>query len=135
MKLVCTVLAALVGIFSILEIGLAAEPAEVEQFVNARIEIGEMMMNYFRGGERFGEGQRPSPEQMKAMGNEIQTRLVTLLSKHGLTLEEYRGRSKEIFADDAAVKRYLAEHPDLKRRYEALPLDRMGRGGSTGRGY
>lgn len=135
MKLVCTVLAALVGIFSILEIGLAAEPAEVEQFVNARIEIGEMMMNYFRGGERFGEGQRPSPEQMKAMGNEIQTRLVTLLSKHDLTLEEYRGRSKEIFADDAAVKRYLAEHPDLKRRYEALPLDRMGRGGSTGRGY
>ena len=38
-------------------IGLAAEPAEVEKFVNARVEIGEMMMNYFQGGERFGEGR------------------------------------------------------------------------------
>ena len=27
--------------------GLAAEPAEVEKFVNARIDIGEMMTNYF----------------------------------------------------------------------------------------
>jgi hypothetical protein len=116
-------------------IGLSAEPAEVEKFVNARIEIGEMMMNYFKGGERFGEGQRPSSEQMKAMGADIQTKLSALLSKHGLTVEEYRGRSKEIFADDAGVKRYLADHPDLKQRYEALPLDRMGRGGSTGRGY
>jgi hypothetical protein len=31
-------------------------------------------------------------------------------------------------------KSYLNEHPDLKQRYEALPLDRMGRGRS-GRGY
>lgn len=116
-------------------VGLAAEPAEVEKFVNARIEIGEMMMNYFKEGERFGEGQRPSPEQMKSMGADINAKLGTLLSKHGLTVEEYRARSKEIFADDAAVKHYLNEHPDLKRRYEALPFDRMGRGGSTGRGY
>ena len=114
---------------------LAAEPAEVEKFVNARIEIGEMMMNYFQGGERFGEGQRPSQEQMKAMGADINAKLTALLSKHGLTLEDYRGRSRDIFADDASVKRYLNEHPDLKQRYEALPLDRMGRGGSTGRGY
>lgn len=115
--------------------GLAAEPAEVEKFVNARIEIGEMMMDYFQGGERFGEGQRPSQEQMKAMGADINAKLTALLSKHGLTLEDYRGRSRDVFADDAAVKRYLGEHPDLKKRYEALPLDRMGRGGSTGRGY
>ena len=32
--------------------GIAAEPAEVEKFVKARIDIGEMMMNYFQGGER-----------------------------------------------------------------------------------
>jgi hypothetical protein len=57
------------------------------------------------------------------------------LSKHDLTVEEYRKRSPEVFADEAAVKGYLNEHPDLKQRYEALPLDRMGRGGSTGRGY
>lgn len=116
-------------------IGLAAEPAEVEKFVNARVEIGEMMMNYFQGGERFGEGQRPSQEQMKAMGADINEKLTALLSKHGLTLEDYRGRSRDVFADEAAVKRYLNEHPDVKQRYEALPLDRMGRGGSTGRGY
>lgn len=113
---------------------LAAEPAEVEKFVKARIEIGEMMTNYFQGGERFKEGQRPSPEQMKEMGADINTKLGKLLAKYDLTVEEYRKRSPEVFADDAAVQRYLSEHPDLKQRYDALPLDRMGRGGSTGRG-
>ena len=117
--------------------GLAAEPADVEKFVNARIEIGEMMTNYFKGGESYGSGQRPSPEKMKEMGDDINAKLTTLLSKHGLTLEEYRARSKDVFADDAAVKGYLAQHPDLKTRYEALPLNRIsgGGGGSTGRGY
>ncbi|MDP3091095.1 MAG: hypothetical protein Q8N04_10470 [Nitrospira sp.] len=115
--------------------GLAAEPADIEKFVKARIEIGEMMTNYFKGGEQFGQGQRPSPEQMKEMGADINTKLSALLSKHGLTIEEYRGRSKDVFADDAGVKNFLAAHPDLKSRFEALPLDRMGRGGSTGRGY
>ena len=35
--------------------GLATEPADVEKFVNARIEIGEMMTNYFKGarGKNF----------------------------------------------------------------------------------
>ncbi|ALA58693.1 hypothetical protein [Nitrospira moscoviensis] len=113
----------------------AADPADVEKFVKARIDIGEMMTNYFKGGERFGEGQRPSPEQMREMGKDINAKLSTVLSKYDLTVEDYRKRSPEVFADEAAVKRYLNEHPDLKQRYEALPLDRMGRGGSTGRGY
>lgn len=129
------IMGSILGVVLFAWTGLAAEPAEVEKFVKARIEIGEMMMNYFQGGERFGEGQRPSQEQMKAMGADINAKLTALLSKHGLTLEDYRGRSRDIFADDAAVKRYLNEHPDVKQRYEALPLDRMGRGGSTGRGY
>jgi hypothetical protein len=116
-------------------IGFAAEPVEVEKFVTARIEIGEMMMNYFQGGAKFAEGQRPSPEQMKEMGADINAKLSTLLAKHNLTIADYRKRSPEIFADDAAVKGFLSGHPDLKQRYEALPLDRMGRGGSTGRGY
>jgi hypothetical protein len=115
--------------------GLAAEPAEVEKFVKARIDIGEMMMNYFQGGERYKEGQQPSHEQMKEMGADIHAKLGKLLTKYDLTLEEYRKRSPEIFADEAAIKGYLNEHQDLKARYEALPLDRMGRGGSTGRGY
>ena len=115
--------------------GLATEPADIEKFVQARIEIGEMMMNYFQGGGNSGEGQRPSSEQMKHMGADIHAKLGKLLAKHDLTVEEYRKRSPEVFADDAAVKGYLNEHQDLKTRYEALPLDRMGRGGSTGRGY
>jgi hypothetical protein len=112
----------------------SAEPAEVEKFVNARIEIGEMMTNYFQGGERFGEGQRPSPEAMREIGADINAKLTKLLGKYDLTVEEYRQRSPEVFADEAAVQDYLSDHPDLKQRYEALPLDRMGRG-STGRGY
>jgi len=119
------------GVLLFVGTGLAAEPAEVEKFVKARIEIGEMMMNYFSGGE----GQRPSPEQMKEMGADIHAKLGKLLAKYDLTVEEYRKRSPEVFADEAAVKGYLNEHQDLKARYEALPLDRMGRGGSTGRGY
>ncbi|MDL1890112.1 hypothetical protein FBQ96_11120 [Nitrospirales bacterium NOB] len=114
--------------------GLAAEPADVEKFVNARIEIGEMMANYFQGGQSFGQGERPSPEKMKEMGADINAKLGKLLSKYDLTVEDYRARSKDIFAYDAAVKGYLEQHPDLKKRYEALPFDRMGRGGS-GRGY
>ena len=128
----------IIGIFMVLVLfvgtSLAAEPAEVGKFVKARIEIGEMMMNYFKGGERYGEGQRPSPEAMREMGADINAKLSTLLAKYDLTIEEYRERSPEVFADDAAVKSYLSEHPDLKQRYEALPLDRMGRGRS-GRGY
>src|SRR5918994_385866 len=100
-------------------IGLAADPAEVEKFVKARIDIGEMMTNYFAGGRGFGEGQRPSPEAMREMGADINAKLSTLLAKHDLTVEDYRQRSPEVFADDAAVKQYLSEHPDLKQRYEA----------------
>ena len=116
-------------------VAVAAEPAEVEKFVNARIEIGEMMTNYFKGGAGYGGGQRPSQEHMQQMGADINAKLTALLAKRDLTLDEYRKRSPEVFADDAAVKHYLGEHPDLKQRYDALPLDRMGRGGSTGRGY
>lgn len=134
MNLTSTLIGVSFGIVLCAGPGLAAEPAEVEQFVNARVEIGEMMMKYFQGGERFGEGQRPSPEHMREMGADINAKLSKLLAKYGLTVEEYRRRSPEVFADDAAVKRYLDNHPDLKQRYQALPLDRMGRGGS-GRGY
>jgi hypothetical protein len=135
MNLARNIIGVLLGVLLFAGAGFAAEPAEVEKFVKARIEIGEMMTNYFQGGERFKEGQRPSPEQMKEMGADIHTKLGKLLAKYDLTVEEYRKRSPEVFADEAAVKGYLNEHPDLKTRYEALPLDRMGRGGSTGRGY
>ena len=115
-------------------IGLAADAAVVEKFVKARIEIGEMMTNYFSGGNMFGKGGRPSPDQMKTMREDINTKLGKLLATHDLTIEEYQKNSPEIFSDDAAVQGFLNKHPDLKERYQALPFDRMGRGGS-GRGY
>ncbi len=134
-KLACIISGISLGLVLFTGTSPATEPAEVEKFVNARVDIGEMMTSYFQGGGmKFGEGQRPSPDQMKEMGADINTKLGKLLSKYDLTVEEYRKRSPDVFADDAAVKRYLNEHPDLKQRYEALPLDRMGRSGS-GRGY
>ena len=135
MSLARSIIGIALGVMLFAGAGLAVEPAEVEKFVKARIDIGEMMTSYFQGGERFKEGQRPSPEQMKEMGADIHAKLGKLLAKYDLTVEEYRKRSPEVFADDSAVKGYLNEHQDLKARYEALPLNRMGRGGSTGRGY
>jgi hypothetical protein len=123
------------GVWLFAGVAQAIEPTEVGKFVNARIEIGEMMTNYFQGGGGYGEGRPPSAEQMAEMGKDINHKMNTLLAKYDMTVEEYKGRSKEVFADEAAVKSYLAEHPDLKKRYEALPFDRMGRGGSSGRGY
>jgi hypothetical protein len=132
MSLARSIMGISLGVLLLSGIAVAAEPAEVERFVKARIDIGEMMMNYFSGGEV----QRPSAEQMREMGADIQSKLGKVLAKYDLTVEEYRKRSPEIFADDMAVKGFLNDHPDLKARYEALPLDRMGRGGgSTGRGY
>jgi hypothetical protein len=135
MKLTRNLIGLVLGIGLLAGTCLAAEPADVEKFVNARIEIGEMMTNYFQGGEQFGQGQRPSPEAMEKMGADINMKLSKLLEKYDLTIEEYRQRSPEVFSDDVAVKRYLGENPDLKQRYEALPLDRMGHGGGSGRGY
>ena len=89
-------LAILVGAILSAVVGLAAEPVEIETFVKARIEIGEMMMNYFKGGAQFAEGQRPSPEQMKEMGADINAKLSTLLARHNLTIADYRKRSPEI---------------------------------------
>ena len=122
------------GVFLFSGTGLANEPAEVGHYVQSRIEISEMMMGYLKGGEGYGKGQRPSPEVLHDMEADITTKIGAILEKHNLTIKEYTAHSQEVFADDAAVKNYLNEHPDLKERYEALPLDRMGHG-RTGRGY
>lgn len=74
--------------------GWTADSAEIGRFVNARIEIGEMMTNYFQGGERFGEGERPSPERMQEMRTDINSKVSAVLSKYGLTIEEYRGEAR-----------------------------------------
>ena len=97
--------------------GWAAEPAEVEKFVNARVEVGELMTSYFQGWERYGEGQRPSPERMEEMTVEINAKLEPLLAKYDLTVESYRERIKDVLADEVAVKGYLSPAP---RREETV---------------
>jgi hypothetical protein len=82
-------------------VSLAVEPAEVEKYVNARVE---MMTNYFQGGGMFKDGQRPSADQITDMGADIHSKLGKLLAKYDLIVKEYRKRSPEIFADDVAVK-------------------------------
>ncbi len=118
--------------------GLATEPAEVGKYVQSRIEIGEMMMGYFQGGSGYGKGyetgKRPSPDTLRNMEADINEKVGAVLAKHGLTIKEYSEHSHEVFADETAVQGFLNEHPDLKARYEALPLKTMGHG-RTGRGY
>ena len=99
-------------------------PAEIEKYVRARIGLGESMREFFRkrgGAPQFGGGERPSMEEMRKLEDEINSEAANVLAKHDLTIKEYQERSPEVFADKEGVSRFLAEHPDLKKRYEALP--------------
>jgi hypothetical protein len=99
-------------------------PAEIEKYVRARIELGESMREFFkkRGGPpQFGGGEGPSMEEMRKLEQEINSEAASVLEKHDLTIEEYQERSPEVFADKEGVSRFLEEHPDLKKRYDALP--------------
>ncbi len=109
--------------------GLAsAEMGELETFIRVRIEIGESMKNYMRelaSGEDYNsEMGRPSMEQMRKMEEEINTLVAGILKSYDLTIEEYEERSPKVFSDKAAVDAFLLAHPDLKERYEVLPLHR-----------
>jgi hypothetical protein len=68
------------------------EPTEVEKFVNARIEIGEMTTNYFKGGKVYKDGQRPAPEVMGEVRENINAKLIALLGTHDRMVEEHRRR-------------------------------------------
>ena len=107
--------------------GLAwAEMSELETFIRARIDIGESMTNYMfelgQKGEYSPESGRPSMEQMSRMEEEINSLVAEVLKSYGLTIEEYEVRSPKVFSDPAAVDTFLLAHPDLKERYEVLPL-------------
>jgi hypothetical protein len=106
----------------------SAEMGELETFIRVRIEIGESMMNYMRelsSGEDYNpEMGRPSMEQMRKMEEEINAMVAGILKSYDLTIEEYEQRSPMVFSDKAAVDAFLLAHPDLKKRYEVLPLHR-----------
>jgi len=107
--------------------GAAAETkvseAEIEKYVRARIDLGESMREYFkkRGAPQFGGAEGPSMDEMKKLEEEINAHVASVLAKHDLTIEEYQKRSPEVFADKEGVNHFLEAHPDLKKRYEALP--------------
>jgi hypothetical protein len=96
-----------------------ADTDELERYIRARIEIGETMTKFM--GQQGG-GMDRSPENMRKMETEITAKVAAILEKYGLTIEEYRKRSPVVFADEAKVAAFLESNPDLKKRYEALPL-------------
>jgi len=103
--------------------------AEIEQFVRARIDMGESMKNFFRNRKppQFGSEGGPSMEELRNLEAEINNHIAGILSKHGLTIESYQGRSAEVFEDEEGVQKFLSSRPELKLRYEAIPKSR-GRG-------
>jgi phage host-nuclease inhibitor protein Gam len=98
----------------------AADTDELENFIRARIDIGETMTKFMR--EQSGMDR--STENMKKMETEINSKVAEILKKYGMTIEEYREQSPVVFADEAKVTAFLEANPDLKKRYEVLPLHR-----------
>ncbi len=103
---------------------LAADPAdkvsELERYVRIQIEIGAAMKEFF---SNMGPGgMSPPPEQREAMVEQIDQTVASILRKYGLTTDEYNARKREVFRDQDAVTAFLAQHPDLKAQWEALPF-------------
>ena len=96
-----------------------AEMGELETFIRARIEIGETMTKFMR---EQGSMMDRSMEGLRRMEEEINAMVAKILESYSLTIEEYRARSPEVFEDEEAVNAFFEKHPDLKKRYEVLPL-------------
>ncbi len=97
-----------------------ADTGELEKYIRARIEIGETMARFMR--EQGGMDR--STENMKKVETDINAMVAEILGKFGMTIEEYQARSPVVFGDEAEVKAFLDANPDLKKRYEVLPLHR-----------
>jgi hypothetical protein len=106
--------------FLVLAPAVLADTAEIEKFVRARIEIGESMTQYMR---QQRQPMDRSPEGMRAMEDEINGMVARILGGYGLTIDEYQARAPKVFEDETSVKAFLEANPDLKTRYEALPLN------------
>jgi hypothetical protein len=102
----------------------AADPAdkmsELERYIRIQIEIGAAMKEFF---STMGPGSgSPPPEKREAMVAQIDQTVASILKKYGLTTDEYNARKREVFRDQEAVDAFLAQHPDLKTQWEALPF-------------
>lgn len=103
---------------------VAADPtntmSELERYVRIQIEIGAAMREFFF---TMGPGAgSPPPSQREAMVAQIDQTVASILKKYGLTTDEYNARKREVFSDQDAVNAFLAQHPDLKAQWEALPF-------------
>lgn len=117
-----------VWIFAVVSIGSSfAAMGELEKFIRARIEIGEGMFEFMK---QQG-GKQPTMEEIEAWEKEINAMVAEILDGYGLTIEEYNNRSKEVFSDKEAVNAFLEKHPDLKERYNVLPMHRGMGGGRS----
>ncbi len=107
----------------------APSSTEIEQYVRARIDMGENMGNFFRNRKppQFGADGGPSMDELRKLEAEINDFIAGILSKHNLSIEKYQTRSPDVFADTAGVNKFLEAHPDLKKRYEVLPQSPRGR--------
>ncbi len=102
----------------------AADPpaamSELERYVRIQIDIGAAMKDFF---STMGSGTgSPPPDKREAMAAQIDQTVAGILKKYGLTTDEYNARKREVFRDSDAVNAFLAEHPDLKTQWEALPF-------------
>ena len=95
-----------------------AEMSELEKFVRSRIEIGEGMFEFMR--KQMGKNR--SMELMRQWEEEINSMVAKILDAYGLTIEEYRERSTQVFEDEEKVQTFLDKNPDLKERYNVLPM-------------
>jgi hypothetical protein len=106
----------------------ADKMSELERYVRIQIEIGAAMKEFF---STMGPGAgSPPPEKREAMVAQIDQTVASILKKYGLTTEEYNARKREVFSNQDTVDAFLAEHPDLKAQWEALPFKG---GGGPGR--
>ena len=105
---------------------------DIERFVRARIDISESMIDFFRKGGRpqFGPDGGPSMEELRRLEEKINKHVSKILSKYDLSIDEYQSRKEEVFSDEVGVSDFLAAHPDLEKRYKALPQSPRRRGRS-----
>ncbi len=109
---------ALVG--AVFAAGPPATMSELERYVRVQIDIGAAMKEFFA---TMGPGSgSPPPEQRDAMVQQIDQTVASILKKYDLTTEEYNRRKKDVFKDDKALAEFLANHPDLKAQWDALPF-------------
>jgi len=96
---------------------------DIERFVRARIDISESMIDFFRKGGRpqFGPDGGPSMEELRKLETRINSHITKILSKYDLSIDDYQSQKEDVFSDEAGVADFLSAHPDLEKRYKALP--------------